>query len=294
MHSEFMYDLPFNSKVLDLLARTIQEEFTDVQIKRILSLIEIPDLDSRLRWTFEQSIQEVLKMFDGTKGGRRVVTLILEEFMDPLSHDANEVKAKLFVEKIRNILTYEGLHVVRTDGKYVVLDSISYDSFVEEGQWEDWIETEDYIKTQRDLQLHDLNKEKIDVEKVVQVVSNNVNQIVSNGIPHTSETKIKNGKGYLVLDGAEIEVGPSKNIPFRFLNALYPFGKAVAITALYENTSNEDSRLTDKSYSVEEKKEKLKNRIKDLQQLLPSKKLRVRLGFNDNEGTVYMIASVRG
>jgi hypothetical protein len=46
MHSEFMYDLPFNSKVLDLLARTIQEEFTDVQIKRILSLIEIPDLDS--------------------------------------------------------------------------------------------------------------------------------------------------------------------------------------------------------------------------------------------------------
>jgi hypothetical protein len=281
-----MHDSPFNPKVLDLLARTIQDEFTDAQIKRVLSLIEIADLDSRLQWTFGQGLQEVLKMYDGAKGGKRIVILILEEFMNPLSHDANEEKAKLFVGKIRNILTYEGFHVVRSEGKYTVLDDISYESFVEEGQREDWIETEDHLQKQHNVQIQIINKQKEDLQKVIQVVSN--------GVVHTSETKIKKGKGYLVLDGAEIEIGSSKNIPFRLLEALCPFGKPIAISALYDNTSNEDSRLTDKSFSIEEKKEKLRNRIKDLQQILPSKKLRVSLGFNENEGTVYMKANIRG
>jgi len=95
--------------------------------------------------------------------------------------------------------------------------------------------------------------------------------------------------GFITLDdGGEFKVGPADNVPFKMLEVFCPFGKNVSIDSAYDKTSPENSKDRRANLSPIEKEDKLKTRIKELQGILPKKRIKVRLKFNESEGTVFM------
>ncbi|MCE9585092.1 hypothetical protein K8Q94_00525 [Candidatus Nomurabacteria bacterium] len=102
----------------------------------------------------------------------------------------------------------------------------------------------------------------------------------------TPQTIVENGTGYFLLDGGKIEVGPAKNIPFKLLEALCPLGQAKAINAIFNTSSSDRSKFKTESLSTAQKQDILRTRIKELQETLRKKKVRVSLVFNERDEVV--------
>lgn len=100
--------------------------------------------------------------------------------------------------------------------------------------------------------------------------------------------------GYLVSGRQKVAVGGAKNVPFKLLEALCPFGKPKAINAVYNLTNTERSKLRGLDLSLEEKMEQLQLRLKELQYFLRPKRIRVSLKFNKQDETVFLEDSSRG
>lgn len=109
-----------------------------------------------------------------------------------------------------------------------------------------------------------------------------------------TETVVEGTVGYLLLNGGKIEIGPAKNIPFKLLHALCPFGTPKATNAIFKLSSSERSKLKDENLSLLEKQDVLRSRIKELQEILSKKKMKVSLRFNDGEETVFLQNNSRG
>jgi len=104
----------------------------------------------------------------------------------------------------------------------------------------------------------------------------------------TPQTVSKGGIGYLLLNGGEIEVGPSKNIPFKLLEALCPLGTVKGTNAIFNLSSSDRSKFKDVSLSLLQKQDILRTRIKELQETLRRKKVKVSLVFNEGDETILL------
>lgn len=100
--------------------------------------------------------------------------------------------------------------------------------------------------------------------------------------------KDENGIGYLFLDSKKIELGPIKNVPFKLLNLLFPFGSIKAINVVFNVTNTDRSKYKTEQLSLLKKQEILRNRIKELQRILKTKKVKVKLVFNENDETTFL------
>jgi tetratricopeptide (TPR) repeat protein len=107
------------------------------------------------------------------------------------------------------------------------------------------------------------------------------------------KTVIDGSIGYLVLGKHKINVGASKNVPFKLLQTLCPFGKAKGISAVYNQTNTERSKLKGLDLSLDEKVVQLRLRLKELQECLRPK-VRVSLTFNRQDETVFLEYQLRG
>ncbi len=101
-------------------------------------------------------------------------------------------------------------------------------------------------------------------------------------------TKIENNNGFLMLNGGKIEIGPAKNVPFKLLQTLCPFGTPKAINAVFNGTNTERSKYKTEELSLLQKQEILRNRVKELQEILRAKKVKVQLVFNKNDETTFL------
>lgn len=131
------------------------------------------------------------------------------------------------------------------------------------------------------------------IEKVVEkekLINEVVDRISSKKSSNVSETSVieKAGIGFLLYNEGEIEIGPIKNIAFKLLEVLCPLGKDVSINAVFDKTTSDRSKHKGSKLLLPEKKEKLQNRIKELQEILSKKKIKIRLKFKDSDETVFM------
>ncbi len=101
-------------------------------------------------------------------------------------------------------------------------------------------------------------------------------------------TKVENNNGFLMLNGGKIEIGPAKNVPFKLLETLCPFGTPKAINAVFNGTNTERSKYKTEELSLLQKQEILRNRVKELQEILRAKKVKVQLVFNKNDETTFL------
>lgn len=99
----------------------------------------------------------------------------------------------------------------------------------------------------------------------------------------------KNGIGYLDLDGRKTEIGPAKNMPFKLLEALCPFGVPKGIGAIFKASLTGRSKHKEEGpLSPDEKQGILRHRIKELQKILKKKKIKVSLVFDTRAETVFL------
>jgi hypothetical protein len=90
------------------------------------------------------------------------------------------------------------------------------------------------------------------------------------------------------LNGGKIEIGPAKNIPFKLIETLCPFGTPKATNAVFNGTNTERSKYKTEQLSLLQKQDILRNRIKELQEILRIKKVKVQLVFNENDETTFL------
>lgn len=103
-----------------------------------------------------------------------------------------------------------------------------------------------------------------------------------------SSTSIEKNIGFLLIDGGKIEIGPAKNIPFKLLEALCPFSAVKAVNAVFDMSSTDRSKFKKGELTLLQKQEVLRSRIKELQNILQGKKVKLKLVFKDDAETVYM------
>jgi len=128
---------------------------------------------------------------------------------------------------------------------------------------------------------------KVEIKKKEEVKEEKFQQKVQTKT--SSSINIKNGIGFLILDDREIKICSEGNIPFRFLKILTPLGKRVAINAVFNESTSDRSKLSkDKSLSLEQKKDVLKHRVKELQDVLKGKGVNICLDFLDSDETVFL------
>jgi tetratricopeptide (TPR) repeat protein len=101
--------------------------------------------------------------------------------------------------------------------------------------------------------------------------------------------------GFLLIDGDKVLIGPDKNMPFRLLQALMPLGEVKGTNNVFDLSSTDRSKFNEeKQLSLLEKQSILKTRIKELQQPLRKKRVRVSLVFDDSNETVFLKRARRG
>lgn len=156
-----------------------------------------------------------------------------------------------------------------------------------------------YIKTAKKLAPEDETIERNysrlnSVKKTKEILSakKEVEQPKSENSDPKAITEGSNG--YLILGKEKILIGPSKNVPFKLVQALCPFGNAKAVSAVYGQTNTERSKLRDVSLSLSEKEVQLRHRVKELQEILRQKRIRVSLQFNSRDQTVFLEYHSRG
>lgn len=105
-------------------------------------------------------------------------------------------------------------------------------------------------------------------------------------------TSEKLGIGFLTINGQEIKIGQAKNVTFKLLEALCPFGTPKAVETVYRATTTGQSKHRAGNFLLPEKKIILRSRIKELQDIFNRQKvshrekIKVMLDFNDEAGTV--------
>lgn len=99
----------------------------------------------------------------------------------------------------------------------------------------------------------------------------------------------EHGIGFLSLNGQKVQVGSDKNINFKLLETLCPFGEEKSIEAVFRLTNTNRSKYRNSNLSTLEKGDILRSRIKELQDILKKKKIDIALKFNNEAGTVYLI-----
>lgn len=154
------------------------------------------------------------------------------------------------------------------------------------------VENDDTVERNYDRILSE-KRQDISATQSKQKVQNNKKKS-----ENTSQTIIENSTGYLLLNGGKIEVGPAKNIPFKLLEALCPFGTVKAINAIFNTSSTDRSKFrSDTQISLPQKQDILRTRIKELQEILrknSKNKIKVSLGFNESAETVFLKQTPRG
>lgn len=149
------------------------------------------------------------------------------------------------------------------------------------------LEPEDEIITKNHTRLTSVQKAKTTTPSKKEV---ELPKIESN----EPKAVIDGSLGYLVIGKQKVAVGAAKNVPFKLLQALCPFGKPKAINAVYNLTNTERSKLKGRDLSMEQKMEQLQLRLKELQAFLRPKHIRVSLIFNKQDETVFLEDNSRG
>lgn len=163
------------------------------------------------------------------------------------------------------------------------------------------VKAKKYIKMARDLvendALVDRNYKRLFSSTKTKIEDNSSKKEPE--IPKTEVslpiTKIEGKTGYLVLSKEKIPIGPSANVPFKLLEALCPFGKPKGISAVFNMTNTERSKYKiAQPLSLLEKQAQLRLRLKELQEVLRVKRMKVSLVFNLQEETVFLEHHTRG
>jgi len=97
------------------------------------------------------------------------------------------------------------------------------------------------------------------------------------------------GVGFLLLNGKKLKIGSDKNVNFKLLETLCPFGVEKAVGTIFRATTTNRSKHRNSNLSLPEKQKVLRTRIKELQDILKKERTKVTLVFNDKAGTVYLI-----
>lgn len=164
----------YKPKVLELIARTLGDEFSGSVVVSLLKSAGIPDSEIDYPNTKWKTILGAFK-YAMNEWNENHITIesVIEEFLDPLSHNVDEEKEKVLYEKIKKILKYADLVVVKSENRYVILDkqdfeTFSIDKFEEEANDPDSEYNNQYYKKieeeknrKKDFEIIIANKEKI-------------------------------------------------------------------------------------------------------------------------------------
>lgn len=167
--------------------------------------------------------------------------------------------------------------------------AITFEEIARCSGWEDmreryyrFYETLFALEKSGDIEIKDLRMTEVIISFLEKTTEKN---ITSN---NESSTEVTDRIGFLLHNGEKIEIGPANNIPFIMLDVFLPFGKPVAVDTALKMTTSDRSKYKIGGLSILDKQDTLRNRIKELQKILPKKKLRVHLVFKESDGTVFM------
>lgn len=158
----------YKPKVLELIAQTLGDEFSGSVMVSLLKSAGVPD--SAIEYP-NTKWRTILGTFGYAKNEQNdsgiTVERIIEEFLDPLSHNANEEKAKTLVEKIRTILKYDDLIIIQDGRRYLVCDEEGYNNYREAGHQEQWEEYESKQRREAEMQKKKAQDREKDKEVLV-------------------------------------------------------------------------------------------------------------------------------
>lgn len=138
----------------------------------------------------------------------------------------------------------------------------------------------------------DKNKSNENYNKIIKKENKNKKENIENNF-NKNITKIKNTTyinnkiGYFLIEDKNIEIGPEKNTPFKFLQALMPIGTSKDIDEVFEKSSKRESYKREK-LSALQKVDILKNRMKELQEVLRKNKVKIKMGHNEIAKKVFL------
>ncbi len=122
----------FSERVLELIARAIAEYFTGTQILSILKSegfedVEYPKTKWKIIYDLFLDIKRGRLVPKHTKGLRvpyeeNKIISIIQEFLYPLNHGADEEKAQKLADEIAKFIKYNNLEMLRLKGKYYITD----------------------------------------------------------------------------------------------------------------------------------------------------------------------------
>ncbi len=122
----------FSERVLELMARAIAEYFTGTQILSILKSegfedVEYPKTKWKILYDLFLDIKRGRLVPKHTKGFRapyeeNKIISIVQEFLYPLNHGADEEKAQKLADEIEKLVKYDGLIMLHMKGKYFITD----------------------------------------------------------------------------------------------------------------------------------------------------------------------------
>ena len=152
----------YKPKVLELIARALGDEFSGHIMVSILKSAGVPNSKieyPNTKWktilgTFNYAMNECNEDQITVEG-------IIEEFLDPLSHNADEEKAKTLSEKIHKLLKYSELTVIKDNDRYRVFNEDDYLNYLEMEHQE--LDEKHYLRQEEEEKIRDKktkNREK--------------------------------------------------------------------------------------------------------------------------------------
>ncbi len=162
-------EVGYSLKVLKLVAQNIGDDFNGYTIVETLKSIGIPSEKinyPNTKWRtlyeiFEGALSGTIRIEHKNKKGHRapftgddLISKIINEFLHPLTHNADEDKAKALAEKIKNILKYDKLTLLQEDDKYLILTKDDLENRSDNADAEmqyDWYDSEERLQKERIL-----------------------------------------------------------------------------------------------------------------------------------------------
>ena len=128
----------FSIKVLELISKTIGENFTGSEILSILKSegiekVEYPKTKWRILFDLFSEIQRGVVVSEKSTAKLKIpynehkTISIIQEFLYPLNHNADEEKADKLAKEIEKIIKYDKLVMIHLKDKYIITDEAGKD-----------------------------------------------------------------------------------------------------------------------------------------------------------------------
>lgn len=161
----------FSIKVLELISKTIGENFTGSEILSILKSegiekVEYPKTKWRILFDLFSEIQRGVVVSEKSTAKLKIpynehkTISIIQEFLYPLNHNADEEKADKLAKEIEKIIKYDKLVMIHLKDKYIITDEEGKEVLFDQLSEEQGYEHEYEIRIQLENQIQQRKMEE--------------------------------------------------------------------------------------------------------------------------------------